>query len=105
MADQNGWKRKGASGNELIDVKHEVDQETIGEYVGRRAVGEDNSMHTIKQDGEPKDFWGTGHLDYLLEGEEGKEIKIVYKGMTKAKVTIKKKQVTKNVHTFEVFTK
>lgn len=104
------WKKQGGGNyNPMIDIKEEVGKETVGVYKGSRKVnvnGDESIVHTIEIDKVENDFWGAGQLNYLLkEVEAGTEVRIVYKGKESVKIKVGKKNLTKEVHQFEVFTR
>lgn len=115
MGNNKDWKKVGKKEfNETINFKKDGD-ELIGTYKGSKDVttsyGE-QQVHTVERnDGREVDFFGSGQLNNLLaEVEIGTDVKIIYHGKkpTKIKLTTKsgkERQVTKDIHQFEVFTK
>ena len=92
-------------------------QELAGTYRGSRLVEKTGSLiHSVIVDGELKNFWGSGLLDYLLKDvKAGTDVKVVFKGKQKVKITYKGKDkksgkvknITGNreVRQYEVYTR
>lgn len=107
MAKSTEWKEaKTGSYNPLFKFDKKG-AEIQGVFRGSRFVEKTSStIHTIETADGEVDFWGCGKLDFLLkEIAPGTEVRIVYQGMISAKVKIGKKNVTKDIHDYKLFTR
>jgi hypothetical protein len=76
-----------------------------GIYQGVRNAGE-GVVHCFKVGKDLTDTWGKGKLNYLLKNvATGTEVKIVYLGLVNASLKIKGRNVKKDIHDFELFTR
>lgn len=101
------WKKKSIEQNPLFNFEDRKKGSSIeGIYLGTREVmieGKVSLMHAIETKKGVFDFWGTGHLNFLLKDIDKKtELKVVYMGTEKIKT---KKYGKKETHIFEVYTK
>ena len=109
MGKNNEWvERKAGEFNETFEFNKKGDT-LIGVYRGSREVNTGlgvSVVHTVEVDKDTlNDFWGTGKSNYLLKDiPEGTRIKLVYLGMTEAKVQIGKRKVNKQIHDYQLWT-
>jgi hypothetical protein len=110
MVKEKGWTEK-TQGNFNRVFKFEAKGDELqGIYAGKRPVKLEKDtveMHSVTLDTlEVVDFWGTGKLNYLLEGvDAGTEIRIEYLGKISAKIKINGRSVTKEIHDYKLFTR